>query len=66
LYHQDIAKKYGDKPKLEGALISQIMYGSPSSGGNHWGTMKMPGAGARPQVNVAEANQLLDWILSLK
>ena len=63
---KDIAKRYEGKPKLEGALITQIMNGSPTTGGQHWGTMKMPSAGARAKVNVGEANQLLDWILAQK
>lgn len=63
---KDIAVRYAGKPKLEGPLITQIIRGSPETGGYHWGTMKMPPPGARPKVSVMEANVMLDWILSLK
>lgn len=62
----DLAKKYKGKTNFDGALITQIISGTPETGGYHWGTMKMPSPGARTPVSVVEANKILDWILSLK
>ena len=65
---RDIAKKYQKaSAAMEGALITQIISGTSSTGGYHWGTMKMPPSnGPRPAVSIIEANELLDWILSQK
>ncbi|MFZ2628622.1 MAG: c-type cytochrome [Rugosibacter sp.] len=65
---RDIAKKYKKASAgMEGALITQIISGTATSGGYHWGTMKMPPSnGPRPAVSIIEANELLDWILSQK
>lgn len=62
---QGIAEKYKDRKEYDGMLISQIMGTAPRNS-YHWGTRVMPTPGARPTVTVAEANQLLDWILSQK
>ncbi|HEY6612349.1 MAG TPA: c-type cytochrome [Pseudomonas sp.] len=63
---KSIANKYRYLPKEEGRLVSSVMWGSPTFGGYHWGTTKMPTPGARIPVSQAEATQLVQWILSLK
>lgn len=63
---KSIANKYRDLPKEEGRLVSTVMWGSPTFGGYHWGTTKMPAPGSRMPVSQAEATQLVQWILSLK
>lgn len=63
---KSIADKYRGQPKAEGMLVSTVMWGSPTYGGYHWGTRKMPTPGARVGVNESEASQLVEWILSLK
>lgn len=62
---QSIADKYKGREKFDGLLISQII-GSPPQNKYHWGTREMVSPAARPNVDVVEANQLLDWIFSLK
>ena len=64
---KSIARKYREQQaQAEGRLISTVMWGSPTYGGYHWGTTKMPPPGAREGVNEAEATQLVEWILSLE
>lgn len=55
----DVAKKYKGQKDAEAKLTQKVLKG----GGGVWGTMAMP---ANPQVNEAEARQLVKWILSLK
>jgi cytochrome c len=55
----DVAKKYKGQKDAEAKLVQKVLKG----GGGVWGTMAMP---ANPQVNEAEAKQLVKWILSLK
>lgn len=63
---KSIANKYRELPKEESRLVSTVMWGSPTFGGYHWGTTKMPTPGARVPVTQSEATQLVQWILSLK
>ena len=57
--YKDVAAKYkGDKTAAD-KLAAKIMKG----GSGVWGAIPMP---ANPQVNEAEAKQLVTWILSLK
>ena len=73
---KSIAKKYKGQTGFDGRLISQILSGSSSTmgaptlfGGGLYhlgGVSKMPNQGPRAKVSVAEANKLLDWILSLE
>lgn len=55
----DVAKKYKGQKDAEAKLVQKVLKG----GGGVWGTMPMP---ANPQVNEAEAKQLVKWILSTK
>ncbi|UXJ50235.1 c-type cytochrome [Pseudomonas citronellolis] len=61
-----IAAKYRNQSGAENHLIETVMKGTPTVGGYHWGTMKMPSPGARTVVSREEAQQLVGWILSLK
>ncbi|MES2091307.1 MAG: c-type cytochrome [Pseudomonadota bacterium] len=55
----DVAKKYKGQKDAQAKLVQKVLKGGSGS----WGTMPMP---ANTQVNEAEANQLVKWILSLK
>lgn len=57
--YKDVAAKYKGQKGIEAKLAEKIMKG----GKGVWGEMPMP---ANPQVNEAEAKQLVAWILSLK
>ncbi|SEJ56542.1 cytochrome c [Pseudomonas linyingensis] len=63
---KSIANKYRELPREESRLVSTVMWGSPTYGGYHWGTTKMPTPGARVRITQSEAAQLVEWILSLK
>lgn len=63
---KSIANKYRGQAQAEGRLVSTVMWGSPTYGGYHWGTTKMPTPGSRVRVTQSEASQLVQWILSLK
>lgn len=63
---KSIADKYRGQAKAEGMLVSTVMWGSPTYGGYHWGTRKMPTPSARVVVTESEASQLVQWILSLR
>ena len=57
--YKDVAAKYaGDKTAAD-KLAQKIMKG----GSGVWGPVPMP---ANPQVNEAEAKQLVQWVLSQK
>jgi len=57
--YKDVAAKYaGDKDAVN-KLVQKVMKG----GSGVWGPVPMP---ANPQVNEAEAKQLVVWVLSLK
>lgn len=60
-----MALKYKGKEKAEAMLVSTVMKGSPSSGGYHWGTKKMPPPSVRQSVSAEEAKALVDWILAM-
>ena len=56
---REVAAKYANDPKAADRLVSKVMQGGTGA----WGVMTMP---ANPQVNAAEARQLVNWVLSLK
>jgi cytochrome c len=56
--YNEVAKKYAGQD-VSAKLVTKIMKG----GSGVWGAVPMP---ANPQVNEAEAKQLVTWILSLK
>jgi cytochrome c len=57
--YKDVAAKYAGQPDAAAKLAQKVMKG----GAGVWGPVPMP---ANPQVNEAEAKQLVQWILSLK
>ena len=57
--YKDVAAKYAGQKDASAALVTKVMKG----GTGVWGNIPMP---ANPQVNEAEAKQLVGWILSLK
>lgn len=57
--YKDVAKKYKGQKGVEAKLAEKILKGGKGA----WGEVPMP---ANPQVNEAEAKQLVSWILSLK
>ncbi len=56
---KDVAAKYAGQPGAVDKLAAKVIAG----GSGVWGPVPMP---ANPQVNEAEAKQLVGWILSLK
>jgi len=57
--YKDVAAKYAGQPDAVAALTKKVLKG----GAGVWGVNPMP---ANPQVNEAEAKQLVQWILTLK
>ncbi len=57
--YKDVAAKYAGQPDAVAKLTTKVMKG----GAGVWGAVPMP---ANPQVNEAEAKQLVQWILTLK
>ncbi len=57
--YRDIAARYAQQPDAVDRLAMKVITG----GTGVWGTAVMS---ANPQVNEAEAKQLVRWILSLK
>ena len=57
--YKDVAAKYAGQADAVAKLTTKVMKG----GSGVWGAVPMP---ANPQVNEAEAKQLVTWILSLK
>lgn len=57
--YKAVAAKYAGQPEASAALTQKVMKG----GSGVWGAVPMP---ANPQVNEAEARQLVQWILGLK
>lgn len=57
--YKDVAKKYKSQKGIEAKLAEKVIKGGKGA----WGEVPMP---ANPQVNEAEAKQLVTWILSLK
>lgn len=70
----DIAHRFAGLRNAKAMLTMEVMAGSgpPSnvtmwgSPEYHWGPTKMPAGAARPEVNQAEAEAMVDYILSLK
>ena len=56
---KDVAAKYAGQAGMADKLAQKVIHG----GSGVWGAVPMP---ANPQVNEAEAKQLVQWILSLK
>lgn len=57
--YKDVAAKYAGQKDAVDKLTQKVMKG----GSGVWGAVPMP---ANPQVNEAEAKQLVQWILSQK
>jgi cytochrome c len=57
--YKDVAAKYAGQKDAVDKLAAKVMKG----GTGVWGNIPMP---ANPQVNEAEAKQLVTWILTLK
>ena len=57
--YKDVAAKYAGQADAPAKLTQKVLKG----GAGVWGAVPMP---ANPQVNEAEAKQLVAWILSLK
>ena len=57
--YKEVAAKYAGQGDAVGKLAAKVMKGGTGA----WGAIPMP---ANPQVNDAEAKQLVQWILSLK
>ncbi len=57
-----IARKFSGMKNAQTMLEQIVMKGSDGAA-YHWGSMKMPGPGAREPVNQEEATQLVQWIL---
>ena len=57
--YKDVAAKYAGQADAVAKLAQKVMKG----GSGVWGAVPMP---ANPQVNEAEAKQLVQWILTLK
>ncbi|MGZ5277391.1 MAG: c-type cytochrome [Caldimonas sp.] len=57
--YKDVAAKYAGQADAPAKLTAKVMKG----GSGVWGAVPMP---ANPQVNEAEAKQLVQWILTLK
>jgi cytochrome c len=57
--YKEVATKYAGQADAVAKLVPKVMKG----GSGVWGAVPMP---ANPQVNEAEAKQLVQWILSLK
>jgi cytochrome c len=57
--YKDVAAKYAGQKDAVDKLTQKVLKG----GSGNWGAVPMP---ANPQVNEAEARQLVQWVLSLK
>ena len=57
--YKDVAAKYAGQKDAVDKLAQKVLKG----GAGVWGPVPMP---ANPQVNEAEAKQLVQWILSIK
>ena len=57
--YKDVAAKYAGQKDAVDKLTQKVLKG----GSGVWGAVPMP---ANPQVNEAEAKQLVQWILSTK
>ena len=57
--YKEVAAKYAGQKDAVDKLTQKVMKG----GSGTWGAVPMP---ANPQVNEAEAKQLVQWVLSIK
>lgn len=57
--YKEVAAKYAGQKDAVDKLSEKVMKGGVGA----WGQVPMP---ANPQVNAAEAKQLVQWILSIK
>ena len=57
--YNDVAAKYAGQKDAADKLAEKILKGGTGA----WGNIPMP---ANPQVNEAEAKQLVQWIMTLK
>ncbi len=57
--YKEVAAKYAGQKDAVDKLSDKVMKGGVGA----WGQVPMP---ANPQVNAAEAKQLVQWILSIK
>jgi cytochrome c len=57
--YKDVAAKYAGQKDAADKLADKVMKG----GVGVWGQVPMP---ANPQVNAAEAKQLVQWVLTVK
>ena len=57
--YKDVAQKYAGQKDAVDKLAAKVIKG----GSGVWGAVPMP---ANPQVNEAEAKQLVTWIMTLK
>lgn len=56
---KDVAKKYAGDKGAHDDLVAKVKTGSKGV----WGTVPMPPS---PQVKPADADKIIDWVLSLK
>ncbi len=56
---KDVAQRYRKQKDAEQKLVAKVLKG----GGGAWGPVAMP---ANPQVDEAQARQLVHWVLGLK
>lgn len=57
--YKDVAAKYAGQKDAADKLTQKVLKG----GSGNWGAVPMP---ANPQVNEAEAKQLVQWVLTQK
>lgn len=66
---EEVARRYAGQEGVRARLIKAVQSGTASGAGalHHWGTgEKMPRDAARVTVSATEAEQLVDYVLSLK
>ncbi len=66
---EDVARRYAGQEGVRARLIKTVQAGTASGAGavHHWGSgEKMPRDAARVKVSASEAEQLVDYVLSLK
>jgi cytochrome c len=64
---QDIASRFAPLKNAKPMLVRVVITGSNNVAPPfHWGGMKMPPDVARVDVNEAEAEQLVDYVLSVR
>ena len=66
---EDVARRYAGQEGARARLVKTVQAGTASGSGamHHWGSSeKMPRGADRIAVSAAEAEQLVDYVLSLK